>query len=208
MQAVFTFGVRTALSILNNRQKDIEIYPTYARRGTLQEKRAGGSRVQSAPMRTIFEEDVTFNQACQEIAEYQTQIFSHANVNTVELISMHAKAYGCKGMFASYAPMVFTFQPMKLTLADGTPLRTKWFCNGCTSSVNYLTIMDANGTGALRCYHEYQKHTVKPERLRLFHDLMVKSLLAGARNPDITLGEILDAAGGQKSASEEKQQTA
>ncbi len=192
MQAVFMFGVRTALSKLNNRQKDIGMYITNARRGTLEEKRTGGSRVHSSTFRTIFDEEKTFEQACQEIYSYQMRQYRHAEFGTVEMIDMEAKAYGRKGYFTGWHTLVFTFQPIKLILKDGTPLRTKWYCNGASSSIHYLTMMDADATGALRCYHEYQKHTIKAQRIREFHSLMTQAVMAGVDNPAITIGAILD----------------
>jgi hypothetical protein len=150
MQAVFMLGVRTALSKLNNRQQDVGIYTTFARRGTLEEKRAGGSRVHSSVFRTVMGEELTFDEACQETYNYQMQIYRHADFDTIEVINMEQKAYNRKGYFTGWYAMVFTFQPIKLVLKDGTPMHTKWYCNGAFSSTYYLTIMDDDGSGALR----------------------------------------------------------
>lgn len=192
MQSVFMFGLRSALSKLNNRQTDIEFSSTYARRGTLQEKRSGGSRVHSAPFRTIMDEDKTFEQACQEIYSHQMLTYRHADSDTVEILEMEKKAYGRKGYLTGWAPTVFTFQPIRLVVKDGTPLHTKWYCNGAFSTAHYLTIMDADGTGALRCYHEYQKHAIKATRIREFQSLMVQAIMTGVSSSTITIGGILD----------------
>lgn len=192
MQSVFMFSVRTALSKLNNRQKDVGIYITNARRGTLQEKRTGGSRVHSSIFRTIFDEDKTFEQACQETYSYQMRLYRHAEFGTVEMIGMEGQAYNRKGYFTGWHTTIFTFQPIKLVLKDGTPLRTKWYCNGASSAVHYLTMMDADATGALRCYYEYQKHTIKAQRVREFHSLMTQAVMAGVSNPTMTIGSVLD----------------
>ncbi len=192
MQAVFMFGVRTALSKLNNRQANIGFYATFARRGTLQEKRAGGTRPHSTVFRNIMAEDLTFEKACQLIFGQQTAIYRHADCDTIELINMEAKAYNRKGYFTGWYSMVFTFQPIKLVVSDGTPVHTQWVCNGAFSSTHYLTIMDADGTGALRCYHEYQKHVVTAQRLRELQSLIEQAIMAGVENPSATIGEILD----------------
>ena len=214
MQSVFMFGLRTSLSKLNNRQADIGFYATFARRGTLQEKRSGGSRVHSNIFRNIMTEDTTFEQACNKIFGQQMAIYRHAECDPVEIIMLEGKAYGRKGYFTGWYPTIFTFQPIKLVVSDGTPLHTKWYCNGAFSSPNYLTMMDADGTGALRCYHEYQKHTVTAQRIREFQNLMHQAVMAGVSNPSITIGEILDtidigktpgaeqAAAGEKAAKE------
>ena len=192
VQSVYMFGVRTALSKLNDRQNDIGFTATYARRGTLQEKRAGGSRVHSSTFRTIIEEDITFEKACRQIYDYQMQIYRHAESDTVEIINLEGKTYNRKGYFTGWHTVIFTFQPIRLVLADGTPMHSKWYCNGAFSSPNYLTIMDADGTGALRCYHEYQHHTVTAERIREFHSLFVQAIVAGINDPQATVGSILD----------------
>ena len=192
MQAVFMFGVRTALSKLNDCQDDVGIYVTCARRGTLQEKRSGGSRVHSAIFRTIIKEDTTFETACQETFKYQTQIYRYADFDTIEMINMEAKEYNRKGYFTGWHTVIFTFQPIRLVLADGTPMHTKWYCNGVFSGTNYLTIMDADGTGALRCYHEYQYLNVKTERIREFHSLILQAIMAGVNDPSLTVGSILN----------------
>ena len=192
MQAAFMFGVRTALSKLNNRQANIGFYASFARRGTLQEKRAGGTRVHSSAFRNIMTEDITFEKACQIIFGQQMAIYRHADCDTIELINMEAKAYNRKGYFTGWYPTVFTFQPVKLVVSDGTPIHTKWYCNGAFSSTHYLTIMDADGTGALRCYHEYQKHVVTAQKIREFQSLTEQAVMAGIENPSATIGEILD----------------
>ncbi len=192
LQAAFMFGVRTALSKLNNRQDNIGFTATFARRGTLQEKRSGGTRVHSSTFRNIMPEDTTFDKACQIIFGQQTAIYRHAECDTIEIINMEAKTYNRKGYFTGWYPMIFTFQPVKLVVGDGTPIHTKWYCNGAFSSPYYLTIMDADGTGALRCYYEYQKHVVKPQRIREFQSLVEQAIMAGIENPSATIGEILD----------------
>jgi len=192
MQAAFMFGIRTALSKLNNRQEDIGFYSTFARRGTLQEKRSGGSRVHSNVLRTVMAEDMTFEKACQEIYAQQMAIYRHAECDPVEIIMLEAKTYGRKGYFTGWHTTIFTFQPIKLVVSDGTPIHTKWYCNGTFSGSNYLTIMDADGTGALRCYHEYQQHNIKAQRIREFQTLMEQAVMMGVNNPSATIGEILD----------------
>lgn len=192
MQAVFMFGVRTALSKLNNRQDNIGFTATYARRGTLQEKNAGGTRVHSSTFRNILAEDETFEKACQLIFSQQMAIYRHAECDTIEIINMEAKAYNRKGYFTGWYPMIFTFQPVKMVVGDGTQIHTKWYCNGAFSSPHYLTIMDADGTGELRCYHEYQKHVVKAQRIRELQSLIEQSVMAGVENPSATIGQILD----------------
>jgi len=192
MQSVFMFGLRHALSKLNERQEDITFMATVARRATVSEKRAGGTRAQATRFRTVFGEDCTFEQACHEIARYQTAFYRHAAIPMQELMKMERARYNKPGMFNSYNAGLMTFQPMRLALSDGTPMRTKWYCNGAFAMAFYLNIMDADGTGALQCYYEYQYKNVERGRIRMMHNIMVQSIMAGIENPSVTIGELLD----------------
>jgi len=71
-------------------------------------------------------------------------------------------------------------------------MRTKWYCNGAFAMAFYLNIMDADGTGALQCYYEYQYKNVERGRIRMMHNIMVQSIMAGIENPSVTIGELLD----------------
>ncbi len=105
---------------------------------------------------------------------------------------MEAKMYHRKGYFTGWYPTVFTFQPVRLALRDGTPLHTEWYCNGVFSGTHYLTIMDDDGNGGLRCYHEYQIHAVKTQRIKELQSLMEQAVMAGVADPFVTIGTILD----------------
>ncbi|MGN0612872.1 MAG: condensation domain-containing protein, partial [Porcipelethomonas sp.] len=48
-------GLRTVLSKFNNNEKDVSVKSCVARRGTLLEKRSGGTRIHFFPLRTIIE---------------------------------------------------------------------------------------------------------------------------------------------------------
>ena len=51
--------------------------------------------------------------------------------------------------------------------------------------------MDGDGTGALRCYYEYQDKNIKKEIPEQIHRTMLKVIMAGIRNPDIKIGDLL-----------------
>jgi|GEM_PF-480118 len=200
MQSVFMFALRHALSTLNERQDDITFMVSVARRAALSEKNTCGTRASAIRFRTVFDEDCTFEQACVEISEYQSKCYRHADFDLQELLSMESEHYHKKGMFSSYSPGLFTFEPAPLSLEDDTPMHSDWYCNGAVSTSFYLNIMDADGTGGLRCYYEYQYKNIKRERICLFHTIMMRSIAAGIQNPAITIGELLDMPDNQQEA--------
>ena len=192
MQALFIMGIRTALSARNDRQPDVSINNAVARRGTQHEKRSGGTRINVLILRNILPEDCTFASALQQISERQSLIFRHAEFGLLDVYKIRQDSYTKGDPMATYECMALTFQPVPMALNDGTVIKSKWIGNGVAAQPFYLTVMDGDGTGALRCYYEYWKQTFTPEIVRQFHSEIVKTILAGVENDGITVGDLLD----------------
>lgn len=192
MQVLFMMGVRTCLSKRNGRQKDVSFYTTVARRCTLPEKTSGGTRVHAMPFRTILAAADSFLAALGQLRDRQTAVYRHAGIDFLEIRKLMQDAWLKGDPMPSHQSVCLTFQPVRLTLACGTPLHTKWYCNGVSSQPFYLTIMDDDGTGGLRCYYEYQRSVVQRQTVLDFHEDMVGIIMAGIENPDITVGQLLD----------------
>lgn len=190
MQALFFFGIRTAIARVNDRQKDVAILSVAARRATLEEKNCGGTRATALPLRTIMEEDMPFTDALHAIIEKQTILFRHADMDIMKIFAIGHKNYGYSPL-ETYTPLHFTFQPVTLEI-HGRPTSTQWYCNGSAGSNAGLSVMDGDGTGALRCYYEYHDRVIKPETLEKIHDYMVRVILAGVEKPDIRMKDLLD----------------
>jgi hypothetical protein len=176
----------------NERQKDVSFYTVVARRATIHEKRTGGTRVLALRLRTILPEDCTLMDALKQIQERQSLVYRHADIDFLEVGSIVQNAYYKGDQMGSHLSVSMTFQPFRLELSDGTKLRTLWYGNGAASQGMYLTIMDGDGTGALRCYYEYKTAVFKKETVRAFHNEIINVIMAAVENKDITIGELLD----------------
>jgi len=190
LQALFFVGIRMYLAIVNGRQKDISILSIVARRGTLEEKLSGGTRANSLPLRTVMNEDLSFIDAVRMVLAKQNLLYRHADTGTFEIFGIMHKNFGYKP-YETCFPLHITFQPVPLVGKNGERAESKWYCNGAAASDFSISIMDGDGTGALRCYYEYQdKHIAKdiPEKV---HRTMLRVIMAGIRNPDITIGDLL-----------------
>lgn len=192
MQALFLAAVRTVYSKLNDRQPDITVYTTVARRGTKQEKTGGGTRVHALMMRTIAQEGDTFDSVVEQVHGRQNVLYRHAEFGLLEYLPIVQAAYCGGDPMPGYASVSITFQPVQLTLGEGRICHTKWYCNGAASQSMYITVMDDDGSGALRVYYEYQQSVVKKQTILDFHTCMVNVMLSGVRNPAVTVGELLD----------------
>ena len=51
--------------------------------------------------------------------------------------------------------------------------------------------MDGDGTGALKCYYEHDDQ-ITSETIARMHDYLIKVLVKGIENPDVTIGELFD----------------
>ena len=191
IQTMIMLAYRSYLSKVNRREKDVMYYTVLARRATLAEKKSGGSRVQFLPFRTILEEDMTFQGALEALSERQSSIYKHGNYDPLKCIDLLNSVYGKKQTYG-YCSGSLTFQPVPLKGPNGAKIYTKWYGNGAAANTFYITIMDDDGSGALRCYYEYKTKVVPRERALDFHEYMLRLIDTGVRNPNITIGELLD----------------
>lgn len=191
VQMMFIMGLRTFLARVNGRERDISLYNIVARRGTLEEKTSGGTRVQAMPFRTIFDEDLPFLEALGKLLEKQNTIYRHADIDTMELFDLAYSLYGMK-RGEDFCSLPMTFQPVPMDFGNDMKIRTKWYCSGTAAASIYLTIMDGDGTGALRCYYEYMTKIIKAETIRICHRYILNVIQAGMENPAITVKDLLD----------------
>lgn len=192
MQVLFMLGLRTFLSRVNNRQPDVGINGTVARRGTIEEKYCGGTRLHFFPFRTRLTEEMTFKDALNLIIDKQLSLYRHIeydpwSYSALEIMNLPNCKPGC-----SIRAMTLTFQPVSMAGPKGEKVSTRWYCNGTALQPFYLTVMEGDGTGALRCYYEYMKSYIKVDTVHQLHDYMLKVILAGVANPNITIGELLN----------------
>lgn len=191
LQVLFLLGLRTYLAKVNSREKDVSINSVVARRGTLEEKQSGGTRVHPLPFRTIFEENAAFSEMLKAILDKQNILYRHADFDPMEAFKIMHKNFEFPPQ-NTYITIHLTFQPVPMTAKNGAKVYTKWYCNGTAASNLGISIMDGDGTGALRCYYEYHDTMIKPQTLDAAHNFMNKVILTGIGNPSVTLGELLD----------------
>ncbi len=192
MQVVFLMGMRMALSRLNNREKDVAVFNTVARRGTIEEKTSGGTRIHFVTFRTIMEEAQTFKDGVDQMMEKQSSLYRHVDYSPLEAFNLEYQHIPGRKAGEDFRGGALTFQPVPMEIKGLADVTTRWYCNGAAGQLFYLTIMDGDGTGALRCYYEYLNKQLSAEIVRRFHQHMMTVIRAGLANPQITLKELLD----------------
>lgn len=189
LQVMFQMGLRTYLAKVNSHEEDVSTYNVVARRGTLEEKMTGGTRVHFAHFRTIMPKETKFIDGCRMLFDKQNELYRHADFSPMEMFDLEKSLLPCKPG-QSYRSASMTFQPVPMSVGNGPEIESRWYSNGAVSQPFYLTIMDGDGTGGLKCYYEYMSNVIPKERIKDVHRYMTKVMLEGAKNPDITLEEL------------------
>ena len=196
MVCLLLLGIRTFLSKMNGNQEDISIKSAISRRGSVQKKKSGGTRIHSFPCRTIIPPETTVMEALHIIQRSQFEIFRHADYDPVTVMRMASEQYHLRPG-DSYESLTLTYQPMTMRGAknasalDGIPYKTDWYSNGVAAQALYLTVMHNSIDEGMDFYYEYQPDYVTFKDLEYMYYYLCKIMFMGIENPEITIGEIL-----------------
>lgn len=196
MVCLLMMGLRTYLQKAND-QDDVSITTTIARRATLTEKRCGGTRIHCFPFRTIVPREDTFLEGLYKIRDGQNQLFRHANYDPVEYYAFREKYYHNKPG-QTYECMSLTYQPLTLKekgldkLGD-IKYKSARYTNGAAAHTFYLTVSHRAEDNGLEFDFEYQTGVVTPDMLEYVYYYLCRILFKGIMNPDMTVGDIIDA---------------
>ena len=196
--SVISMAVRTGLSCFNDNQEDVSFKMIINRRGTIEEKKSGGLRINFLPMRSIIKPEATFCEAVENISAVQTEMYSHARLSFLETLKERHKSMSEEAKFDStYDSFGLSYQPyVPITNIDDdmkNSIRTIWYNNGATMIPLYLTVSHRAIDGGLDFNFEFRREQQASYDLTVFYKKMEQILTLGTENPDITVGEILKA---------------
>ena len=196
MASLLIMGLRTVLSKFNNDEKDVSIKNAIARRGTLLEKRSGGTRIHFFPLRTIIEPETTFIDAIHIIQTEQNKIFRHANHDSIDLTMKRSKRWKL-GPGASYESISLTYQPLTIQQEEQDSIpdvkyKSMWYTNGVAAQPLYLTVMHRPEDNGLNFNFEYQKGAVTDYEMEYLYYYLCRVLFRGIEDKNRTVGEILE----------------
>ncbi len=195
LATLLLMGLRTYYQKMNGND-DVSINSAIARRATLQEKKCGGTRIHSFPLRTIISRERTFLEGIYEVRDRQNELFRHANFDPVEYFAYRGKVYPVRPG-RTYEPMSLTYQPLTLRekglerLGD-IRYRTKWYPNGATTQAMYLTVMHRPDDNGLDFHFEHQVKAVSREKLEYLYYYLCRILFRGIEDPRQTIGRIIE----------------
>ena len=195
LACLLLMGLRTYYQKMNGFE-DVSVNNAIARRATLKEKKSGGTRIHSFPIRTVFSEDMKFIDGVYAIRDKQNEIFRHANYDPTAYFAYRSKLYPQPHAGLTYEPISLTYQPLTLKEKGLNQLgdiryKTKWYPNGTCPQGVYLTVMHRPEDNGLDFNFEHQIKAYSREELEYMYYYLCKIMFKGAENPDLTIGEII-----------------
>ncbi len=196
MTNLLLLGMRTYLSKVNNKQEDITIRNYISRRSTHQEWTSGGNRTIAYPCRTVIDPEMTFEEALMEVQDVQNHVYRHANYDPA-LLSAQMKELFPTPSYTTYESVGLTYQPLPIRLKNshlsGISIKNMWIPNGTASQKVYLTVMHSADDLGLSFYFRYQTKDLTEHDIELFYYYLMRILFKGIAEPEMTIGELMDA---------------
>lgn len=193
---VLMLALRTALSAFNERQNDVSFKYMINRRATLLEKKSGGNRWHLYAIRTIIDENLTFEEALAKVEEAQDEVFHHASFDPLEMYHIKHMAMKLESLSQTYDSMSFSYHaPQVIEFETEENKRTAqgiWYNSDYSCQNLYYTIKHRLSDGGFEFIFEYRINEEPQEDLALLFDKFFKALMMGVENPKITIKEILD----------------
>jgi len=188
---VIQAGLRIYLSKLNNKVNDTEFWVLCPRRRTVKEKRCGGTLASPMPWREILPGEMTFKEAVMQLAETQSFLFRHCDVPFTAMRDSERRLFGYN-MAASCNSMMFSFLPSSQGLFGGREYEYLGFNMGHYVMPLYTITNYSSKTGLYRFSYIHRKNNYSVEEITAFHRGVVKTIIKGILNPQMTIDEIME----------------
>ena len=192
-QCFYLLAVRSYLSRTNGNEEDVTVCNTVARRATILQKHAGGTRVLALPFRMNFPSDTPLEDALKQMYHLQAKYYSHSDLLITDINDLAYNKFGImkkKGGFTSYATMSLTYNPFSVSLPEGMKAHLTTYSNGANSMAIYLSIMALDDSGALNCNYDCMESFTKPDTAQKVHTQILKALEAMSSGDSMTLGDL------------------
>ena len=180
-------GYRIHVSKINYNTNDTFSLQLCSKRVTLKEKNMGGCLTQPMQVRLIIEDDASFSDMLKELDAVRNSLYRHMNYPYVQAFAMERQMYGLK---ISQAPsfMMYTWLPM---ISGGKyDIEFKGYCIGRYVMPLYTFVYPDARNMSIVCTYMHRINRIQTHHIDDLHNNMVKAVLAGIDNPDLTIGDI------------------
>lgn len=188
-EILFQMGYRTHVSQLNFRTDDTLSMQLCSKRVTFKEKRMGGCLTQPLQVRCIIKEENTFKEGLDIINGVRNSLFRHTDFPYLAARKIQCDLFGY-ALTDAPSFMMYTWLPVPTELPGGISFTYKGYNMGRYCMPLYTFTYPA-GDG-LNFNYLYRVEEITEQNLYDLHNNMIKTILAGIENPEITFGELMD----------------
>lgn len=190
-ECVFQVGLRTHCSAVNERINDVSMMSVCSKRATLKEKNMSGCLAQPVQMRTVINEDTTFDAAVDETTDVRASLYKHSGYPYSKARTMSLDLFGY-GPIQGPNSLMFSWIPLPVGGEFGMSFDFRTYNLERYFTPLYVITMPDPEKGGIRVYYMYRTKLSTKEQIEKMHKNMVKTIEAGVDNPQITVGELLD----------------
>ena len=190
-ECLVQLAMRLHVSKINNRHNDTYFIVLCPRRRTVSEKRSGGTLAAPLPWRIVLPEETTFGEALEKMKELQFWAFKHMDYPYLEYRALQQKMFNYPAA-AGASTMMFSWFPLEAGTMNNWEYEFEGYSLGRYVMVLYTFAMKDTHSGCLKFSCMHRTKFVSVEDIEAFHRGTAKALMLGIRNPDMTLGEIMD----------------
>jgi len=188
---VIQLGFRIYLSKINKHTNDTLFWVLCPRRRTVKEKRCGGTLASPLPWREILDDNKSFIETAAQLGQTQAFLFRHADVPFTAIRQMERDRYGLSLMQTGNS-MMFSYLPAGENGFNGREFDFTAYNFGHYVMPLYTLTMQEAKTGRYVFSYIHRTALTKDYEVYLFHNGVVNAILAGVKNPEKTIGEILE----------------
>ena len=186
MNSFFFYTCAIAASLRNNKepyQLPLELLNC---RGTIADRRAAGTKVQSLSVYTTVDYSRSFNENIADFFAEQSELYRHTRLSYLEIEAFQHKLWNYS-MLSSLTNFAFSFIPMETP--KGVSLQV--YSNGKGALVTYMALIHDIKTDEIQVTYDVQVLMVTPEQLIEFQNCYIHVIEAVLAQPKAKLSDIL-----------------
>lgn len=184
--AFFYYTCAIATSLVNDREKYQVPLMLLDCRGTIAERKAAGTKVQSIGLYVTVDYEKSFQENMAVEFADQNELYKHTKLTYLEVQNLEHELWG-HSMLSQATSFCYSFIPFEAP--EG--VRMQILSNGKGALTGYLALMLNVRTMEVDVMYDVQTQLVKPEVLADFQNTYVHVIEAVLAEPGRKLGEIL-----------------
>lgn len=179
----YTFGI--ACSLRNDKAPRMLPLELLNCRGTVAERKAAGTKVQSMAVCLEVDYAKSFNENIALLDAEQKDLYRHTRLSYLEVQALHTKVYNFSMLSQMYN---YTFSYIPMSFPKGVHMQVH--SNGKGALIAYVAMMHDVVSDEINVVYDIQTRMISPAQLMEFQNTWVQVIQAVVAEPDKPLGEV------------------